>query len=192
MSIVNSRLLAPAVLLSSLLSGCAATNPNILKAYDASTSSRIRIFVYSADRIRLDFDRTCYTDPGMFGHGEGLETAQRSHHQGSRSVGMPPTSKRSEAVFDEYIIKAGLPVTVFGKVGGTYNSSWTGVSSYRRETKDAGHFVPVAGKDYEIYVQDRKLIVEDVSAGTASGATKLLDLTPASACTPERSPQSQG
>lgn len=49
MSIVNSRLIAPAALLPSLLSGCAATNPNILTAYHASTSSRIRVFVYSAD-----------------------------------------------------------------------------------------------------------------------------------------------
>jgi len=167
------------VLLSSLFVGCSATNPNILNSYDASSTARVRIFVYSADRIRLDFDRTCYTSPGMMGHGEGLEAIQRGHYQGSRSVGMPPTLKNADAVFDEFIITAGIPVTVFGQVGGTYRSQWVTISS--PETKDAGYFVPVAGKDYEIYVQKRKVIVEDLGASSPE-LGQFVELTQAGPC----------
>lgn len=182
MSTLASRLPVAVLLASGLLVGCSATNPNILHSYDAAKDARVRVFVYSADRIRLDFDRACYTNPGIVGHGEGLETNQRGHYLGSRSVGMPPTSKRSEAVFDEFIIRAGVPVTVLWKFGGEYKSPWTGVSSRSPETKLAGYFVPVAGKDYEIYGRERKGIVEDLSATGGRDMEKLVELKPAEAC----------
>lgn len=174
------------MLLSSLLAGCSATNPNILKTYDAASSSRVRIFVYSADRIRLDFDRQCYTTPGMFGHGEGLEAIQRGRFESSRSVGMPPTLKSSDLVFDEFVIKAGVAVTVFGKVGGTYvtplNGGGTRRTHYGPESRDAGYFVPEAGKDYEIYVTNREPVVEDVSSRKSGDTPRFVHLTPAKAC----------
>lgn len=176
------RLPVAVFLAAGLLVGCSATNPHILRSYDATKDARVRVFVYSADRIRLDFDLECYTNPGILGHGEGLETNQRGHYQGSRSVGMPPTLKRSEAVFDEFIISAGVPVTVSWKFGGEYKSSWTGVSSRSPETKVAGHFVPVAGKDYEIYGRDRKGVVEDLIATGGGDMEKLVELKPAEAC----------
>lgn len=121
------RFFASVFIISGALAGCSATNPNIRQSYDPSADARVRIFVYSADRIRLDFDRRCYGNPGLFGHGDGLETIQRFHDfQGSRSVGMPPTAKRSEAVFDEFIIEAGIPVTVLWQFGGTFGSPFTG------------------------------------------------------------------
>lgn len=53
---------------------------DILSRYDAATSARVRVYVYTADRIWLDFNRTCFLPAsGPFGHGDGLETIQRSH-----------------------------------------------------------------------------------------------------------------
>ena len=43
--------------------------------------------------------------------------------RGSGSVGMPPSPNISGLVFDEFIIKAGIPVTIYGQVGGTYRSA---------------------------------------------------------------------
>lgn len=174
------RILVPVLVISGGLSGCSATNPNIFNSYDATQNSRVRVFVYTADRIRLDFDRTCYTSPGLLGHGEGLEIMQRSHYQGSRSVGMAPTSKRGDAVFDEFIIKAGIPLTIYGQVGGKYHSP--SVSIYMRETRDAGYFMPIAGANYEIYVRDRKVIVEDLGVDGVGSASRLIELTPTKAC----------
>lgn len=180
MSNLVFRILVPVLVLSGGLSGCSATNPNILKSYDVTQASRVRVFVYTADRIRLDFDRTCYTSPGLLGHGQGLETIQRGHYQGSRSICMPPTSKHGDAVFDEFIIKAGIPLTIYGQVGGTYHSP--AVSIYMRETRDAGYFTPRAGADYEIYVRDRKVVVEDLGATGTGKVGRVVELTPTKAC----------
>lgn len=177
------RFFASVFIISGALAGCSATNPNIRQSYDPSADARVRIFVYSADRIRLDFDRRCYGNPGLFGHGDGLETIQRFHDfQGSRSVGMPPTAKRSEAVFDEFIIEAGIPVTVLWQFGGTFGSPFTGVSRHSYETKHAAYFIPVAGRDYEIYGAIRKGIVEDISVTEGADLERFVELNPAEAC----------
>ncbi len=105
---------------------------------------------------------------------------QRSHYQGSRGVGMPLTSKRGDAVFDEFIIKAGIPLTIYGQVGGTYHSPT--VSIYKRETRDAGYFTPIAGANYEIYVRDRKVIVEELGVDGVDSVNRFIDLTPTKAC----------
>lgn len=83
--------------------GFFATHPNILSRYDAATSARVRVYVYTADRIRLDFNRTCFLPAsGLFGHGDGPETIQRSHMRGSGSVGIPPSPDITGQVFDLY------------------------------------------------------------------------------------------
>ncbi|MDH0524784.1 hypothetical protein [Achromobacter xylosoxidans] len=186
MSTQNFGLLGAVLLASSLLAGCSPTNPNIRKSYDAFSDARVRVFVYSATRIRLDFDRDCYESPGFSAHGDGLETIQRFHSfQGSRSVGMPPTSKRSDAIYDEFIIKAGIPVTVFWQFGGTLRSG-TGFSMHSTQTEDAGSFIPVAGKDYEIYGMERKGYVEDLGVEQGADTRKFVELTPAKACSASR------
>lgn len=177
------------LLCTGLLAGCSATNPNILKRYDAANSARVRIFVYSADRIRLDFDRTCYSTPGMLGHGDGLEAIQRSRLQGSRSIGMPPTSQPDDWIYDEFIITAGIPITVFGKVGGRYavasGGSGTAWRHFGPESRDAGYFTAGPGKDYEVYVDKRKVIVEEMGTSGLKDSTRFVHLEPAKACAPE-------
>lgn len=184
------RSVAPALLLGGALAGCSATNPNILSRYDAGSSARIRVYVYTADRIRLDFDRTCFLPAsGLFGHGEGLETIQRSHMRGSGSVGMPASPNITGLVFDEFIIKAGIPVTIYGQVGGTYQNAgpYGTVTMSRYETKNAAYFTPAPGKDYEVYVEQRKVVVQDITAPDASLAERQVSLMPAAPC-PEPPP----
>ncbi|MCI1835343.1 hypothetical protein ABFG95_13610 [Achromobacter sp. HNDS-1] len=180
------RCVASALLLGGALAGCSATNPNILSHYDAGSSARVRVYVYTADRIRLDFDRTCFLPAsGLFGHGDGLETIQRSHMRGSGSVGMPPSPNISGLVFDEFIIKAGIPVTIYGQVGGTYRSAGpygSVTTTSWPETKNAGYFTPAAGKDYEVYVERRAVVVQDITVPGASAAERQVPLTPASPC----------
>lgn len=183
------RSIAAVLLLGSALVGCSATNPNILNRYDAATSARVRVYVYTADRIRLDFDRTCFLPAsGLFGHGDGLETIQRSHMRGSGSVGMPPSPDITGQVFDEFIIKAGIPVTVYGQVGGTYQmagpaGTWN-TMTFGPESRNAAYFTPAAGRDYEIHVQRRAVVVRDITVPGATAEARSVPLTLAQPCSP--------
>jgi hypothetical protein len=50
------------------------------------------------------------------------------------------------------------------------------------ETKNAGYFTPAAGKDYEVYVERRAVVVQDITVPGASAAERQVPLTPASPC----------
>ncbi|WP_081055045.1 hypothetical protein [Burkholderia diffusa] len=158
-----------------LFAGCASHNTQSV-AYDPVNDARIR--VYFGVTTKLFFNSTCETTarPLRFGYSGTWVSKPRLLNLANTTIGMP-VPEDAYRYYDEYVIKAGQPLTIS-------IHRLTGIHANIPE-HDSGTFVPQAGKDYEAFpvlrsgyfrLNVRRLIVEDDRVQTEPLDTKSAPL----------------
>ncbi|WP_080436363.1 hypothetical protein [Burkholderia ubonensis] len=143
-----------------LFAGCASHNTQSI-AYDPANDARIR--VYFGVTTKLFFNSACETKarPLRFGYSGTWVSKPRLLNLANTTIGMP-VPEDAYRYYDEYVIKAGQPLTVsIHRLTGIY----TNIPEH-----DAGTFIPQVGKDYEVFASNstgffrlnvRRVILED-------------------------------
>ncbi|WP_081085038.1 hypothetical protein [Burkholderia territorii] len=154
------RIMLSAAGLCVLFVGC-ASRPAQHVTYDPANDARIR--VYFGVTTKFFFDSSCETKvrPLHFGYSGTWVSKPRLLNLANTTIGMP-VPEDAYRYYDEYVIKAGHPLTVsIHRLTGIYANI---------PEHDAGTFTPEAGKDYEVFASSatglfrlnvRTVILED-------------------------------
>ncbi|WP_233237041.1 hypothetical protein [Bordetella sp. LUAb4] len=139
------RILQAVVAGSIALGGC-ASSPNVSKVYDPKTDARLRVSLEITKFWKVYFNQQCAPksyQPDL----DKLDTAYRWDFSSDKKVGMPPGIA---SPYDEFIIKAGMPIVITAYAGLTT----TNVNGFKREVfvDEWTAMTMQPGTDYEAYL----------------------------------------
>lgn len=152
------RKIAGALLVCGVLAGCAGSGAKRGGVYDPATQARIRVYLGAYSHFY--FNTTCEPADNWFAKGApGIDVAVPGFTRafaGNETIGMPVPADAYK-YYDEYVIKAGQPLTITFRVGGdrVVDLGMAGKTTISQRVQHiARSFVPLPGNDYEVFPYD--------------------------------------